>query len=146
MVIMSKRVGIAFVLALFSVGLRPQTLTGTATTLHIKKFVAPAYPSAARKNRMQGTTTSELQVRADGTVESVKVVMAHPVFHFYVEKALRQWLFEPSVKSTPLTVTVRFSLDECQGYEESSETLVQAELPDSVEVRTCLEPIVTNVN
>ena len=114
------------------------------------RFVAPAYPAAARKGRMQGTTTTELQVRPDGTVDSPNVVMAHPIFHDYVEAALKQWVFEPVPKLTALKVTVRFWLDGCgepapnQKREQLfGETLIQAALPDLVEVRTCLEPIVT---
>src|SRR6266852_4182353 len=39
---------------------------GQSPSLHVTKFVAPAYPWRAREARMQGETTTELQVRADG--------------------------------------------------------------------------------
>jgi TonB family protein len=142
---MNKYFGIALLAAVCPLRPAAQVPAETAPTLHVKKFVAPAYPVLARYGRIQGTTTTDLQVRADGTVESVKVTMAHPVFHSYVQKALRQWLFESSARSATLTVTVKFSLSDCIGHESSAETLVQADLPSAVEVTTCLAPItVTN--
>ena len=145
-----KLAGVSFLLSLCSIVSLSQTSVETSGTLRVKKFVAPAYPVAARKNRMQGTTTTELQVRLDGVVDSVKVTMAHPVFHDYVEGALKQWIFEPIAKPTAIKVTVKFWLDACGESAASKpsepifgETLVQADLPDSVEVRTCLEPVIT---
>jgi len=129
---------------------RAQTPSGG---LRVKKFVAPAYPAAARENRMQGTTITELQVRADGTIGSVKVVDAAPVFHDYVEAALKQWVFDPIPQPATLRVTVKFFLDSCgkagphqEAPQLFGETLVQADLPETVEIRTCLKPIITNVN
>jgi Gram-negative bacterial TonB protein C-terminal len=101
---------------------------------------------------MQGETTTELEVRADGTVESVNVTMAHPVFRDYVEGALKQWEFEPTGKMFVQKVTVRFSLvDGCEdihsiGPDVYRETRVQARLPQLVEVRTCPELIVINTD
>jgi TonB family protein len=124
-----------------------QAPTGAAETLHVKRFVAPAYPAVARKSRMQGTTTTQLHVRPNGTVDSVKVLMAHAVFHDYVEAALRQWVFEPSEGSVELKVTISFKLgcDEVHA-QRSAETQVEADLPGFVEVRTCSEPVVTSTN
>jgi TonB family C-terminal domain len=121
---------------------------GGNTALHVKKFVAPAYPPLARKNRMQGTTTSVVEVRADGTVASVTVTMAHPFFHVGVAAALRQWTFEPVGVPTSLKVTVKFSLENCDEIplEALTETRVQADLPDTVEVDTCLAAIETDVD
>ncbi len=139
--------GISFVLLVCSVQSFGQTPTGIPETLHLKKFVAPAYPALARKNRIQGTTTTELHVRPDGIVESVKVVTAHAIFHEYVEAALRQWVFEPAKRSGDLKVTVAFKLDCDEVHAERlAETHVQADLPTFVEVRTCPEPFVTSSN
>jgi TonB family protein len=119
---------------------------------HVARFVAPAYPWKARAARMQGETATELQVRADGTVQSANVTMAHPFFRDYVEAALKQWEFEPTGRTFVQKVTVRFSLvDGCDDLRSSRpdayrETRVQARLPSLVEVRTCPELIVTNTN
>lgn len=125
----------------------------TAGGLRVKKFVAPAYPAAARENRMQGAAITELQVSADGTIGSVKIVDAAPAFHDYVEAALRQWVFEPIPQPATLRVTVKFVLDSCGKVAPHQvapqlfgETLVQADLPEMVEIRTCLKPVITNVN
>jgi hypothetical protein len=100
---------------------------------------------------MQGETTTELQVRADGTVESANVSMAHPFFRDYVEAALKQWEFEPTGKAFVQKVTLRFSLDGCDNVHSSNpnayrETHVQAQLPQLVEVTTCTDLISIDVN
>ena len=122
-----------------------------APSPNVAKFVAPAYPWRARAARIQGETTTELHVRANGTVESVNVTMAHAIFRDYVEAALKQWEFEPTGKMFVQKVTVRFSLDGCDDIRSSisdlyRETRVQARLPQLVEVRTCPELIITNTN
>jgi TonB family protein len=120
--------------------------TSSTSTLHVKKFIAPAYPTLARGGRFEGSTTSEVRVRADGTVDSVEVVSAHPLFRLNVEQALRQWVFEPTGDPASLKVTVKFSLTEgCDKIPDDSviETRVIANLPDTVFVNTCTEPIVT---
>jgi len=129
-----------------------QTPLSPVPTPHVTNFVAPAYPWKARVARIQGETTIELQVRADGSVESAKVTMAHPVFRDYVADALRQWEFEPTGKTFVQKVTVRFSLvDGCDNIRTSDpapyrETRVKAHLPQLVEVGTCLEPTTTNTD
>lgn len=137
----------ATVLTCCSIGLLGQT--SSTSTLHVKKFVAPSYPAIARKAHFQGAATSELQIRADGTVESVKVTIGYPLFRSYVERALKQWVFEPTGTPTTLQVTVRFGLEQdCDHVPEGSvtETRVQADLPDSVTVNTCSDYITTNSN
>jgi len=129
-----------------------QTPNPLAPSPHVTKFVAPAYPWQARKARIQGETTSEIQIRADGTVESVNVTMAHAIFRDYVQAALKQWEFGPTGKPFIQKVTVRFSLvDGCDDVRSSSpdvyrETRVQARLPQLVEVKTCLEPTIVETN
>jgi hypothetical protein len=100
---------------------------------------------------MQGETTTDLRVRADGTVESAEVTMAHPFFRGYVEAALKQWEFEPTGKTFIQTVNVRFSLGDCRHVHSSNanayrETHVEAHLPQLVEVTTCTDPITVEVN
>ena len=125
--------------------------TPGAPSPHVTKFVAPAYPWKARVVRMQGETTSEIRVRADGTVESVNVTMAHPFFRDYVSVALKQWEFESNGKMFTQRVTVRFSLDDCHDVHSIDanayrETHVQAQLPQLVDVSMCAELITTDVN
>jgi TonB family protein len=115
----------------------------------VNHFVAPDYPAAAWLARIQGTTVADIAVRADGTVESVKVISAHPMFRDAVESALKKWTFSSSA-ATSLQVTTRFQLDaDCplSGSQEPDEryyvrTQIIADLPSTVEVKTCL-PIMT---
>jgi len=129
-----------------------QTLAPSSPLPCVTRFVAPAYPWKARKARIEGETKSEIQVRADGTVSSVNVTMAHPIFRDYVEVALKQWEFEPTGKAFVQNITVRFSLrDGCDDIRSSDpdvyrETRVQAQLPPLVEVKSCLEPIIVETN
>ena len=140
-----KLIGTAL-LTFCTLGLLGQT--SNTPTPHVKRFVAPVYPALARKGRFQGATTSEIQVRADGTVDSVKVTMAHPFFQKNVKEALQQWMFEPAEKPFLLKVTVEFSLTEgCDKIpvESLTETRIKADLPDSVSVSTCPAAITTSV-
>jgi TonB family protein len=135
----------ATLFTLCSFGLSGQS--SATPVLHVTRFVAPGYPAVARKNRVQGTAASEVHIRADGSVESVDVTMAHPVFRDYVRKALKLWVFEPTGTPTTLRVTVRFILDDDDSYKISDEarpeTRVQANLPDMVSVRTCSDPVMS---
>jgi hypothetical protein len=64
-----------------------------------------------------------------------------------VEAALKQWVFEPAQTSGDLNVTVWFQLDDCdEAHADSPETHIEADLPDLVKVRTCLDPIITTNN
>ncbi len=51
-----------FLLLSLSMGAPCETSVETTADLHVKKFVAPAYPVAAKDARMQGTTTAEIQI------------------------------------------------------------------------------------
>lgn len=123
------------------------------TSLSVRHFVAPDYPAAAWLSRIQGTTVAEIGVKADGTVNSVKVISAHPIFRDAVESALKQWTFS-SPAATTLRVTTRFELDaDCplSGPQESDKgyyvrTQVIADLPTTVEVKTCLPVITIDTN
>jgi TonB family protein len=124
-----------------------QTPSSPVSLNHVTKFVAPVYPSKARFSRVQGEATSTIQVRADGTVDSVNVTMAHPFFREYVLSALKQWEFEPTGKPFAEKVTVRFWLDVCNDKSfPIGETRVQAKLPQLVEVQTCGEVPVNYAN
>ncbi|MDP9264128.1 MAG: energy transducer TonB [Acidobacteriota bacterium] len=121
----------------------------------VAHLVAPAYPRAAKDQRMQGDVVANVKVNKDGSVGAVRIVSAHPVFATYVSSALEQWTFKPSESEASLDVRVRFVLDfdtkECEGadvHPVTPETYVSAQLPSFVEVRTgirCIESSVSNV-
>ena len=93
-----------------------------------------------------------MTVRPDGTLQSVKIISAHPLLREAVESATKQWLFHPISVATTLQVTTRFQLDaDCSltGSNESGKryyipTQVSADLPSSMQVKTCLPIAVTN--
>src|SRR6266849_8859127 len=107
----------------------------------VRHFVAPAYPDAAWLARIQGTVVSEVAIKPDGTVDSVNLVSAHPIFRKSVKTALKQWVFEVSTATT-LKITAQFLLDaDCPltGSQEPDkryyvQTQVSADLPSHIDV------------
>jgi len=125
----------------------------TTATLshHVVRVVAPAYPWLARKGRMQGETTTELRVGADGLVKTTNVTMAHPIFRDYVQSALKQWIFESDSQPFTQIVTVRFVLEDCHDVHSTNpdaykETTVSADLPRLLEVKSCADIMVTTTD
>jgi Gram-negative bacterial TonB protein C-terminal len=135
-------------IVLLAIAACAQTGNSDAPT-SVRHFVAPAYPVTAWLARIQGTAVAEVAINADGAVDSVKVISAHPMFREPLETALKQWLFQTSAATT-LRVTTRFQLDaDCPltGSQEPNkryyvQTQVSADLPANIDVKTCL-PIIT---
>jgi TonB family protein len=130
-----------------TLALHPQAPTRVdVDTPTVVKFVAPAYPRAAKDKRIMGKTTTRMSVGIDGSVKELKTVMAHPVFESYVLEALKQWQFKPDAHEYTLEITCFFELDQanCEGTDLHpiiSETHVSAELPSVVHIRTGLQCI-----
>ena len=118
----------------------------------VRHFVAPTYPAAAWLARIQGTVVTEVSIKLDGTVDSVTFVSAHPLFRKSVETALERWEFKVSTATT-LKITAQFLIDDdCRltGSQEPAkryyvQTKVSADLPASVEIKTC-SPILETEN
>jgi TonB family protein len=153
---MTLRISFAYALTLFVgivVATSPcQTQSESTPVLHLSRFVAPAYPAAARMARIQGKAQAGLQISADGTVASV-IVKSHPLFQRYVEEALKQWRFEPLTEPASLHVEVNFEIESCDhmhikpeplGSAQVRETRVSADLPGTVNVSTCADFIITS--
>lgn len=75
----------------------------------LKHFVAPAYPSAAREARKQGTVTAQLVVDASGQV-TIKLKSGEATFTEPVVVALKNWRFAPSTSPHTFTATFTFAL------------------------------------
>ncbi|GAB4345387.1 MAG: hypothetical protein Kow0089_22420 [Desulfobulbaceae bacterium] len=78
----------------------------------------PAYPERARRKRQEGTVLLEVVVRADGSVESLRVEQGsgHRLLDRAALAAVRNWTFEPGRQAgVPVTMTVqvpvRFELE-----------------------------------
>lgn len=110
------------------------------TAATVTHFVAPPFPREAKDQRIMGTTVSRISVTREGTVESVTMVHAHPVFETAVNDALRQWRFQPTSDGFKLEVKMSFEFyDEDCKKPLTPETKVVADLPHSVTVRTGLQ-------
>jgi TonB family protein len=69
------------------------------------RFVAPAYPRAAKDSRIYGKTITVIVVGRDGVVTQAQTVVAHPVFEQQVLEALKQWRFARSDQEHRFQVT-----------------------------------------
>ncbi len=123
--------------------------TDEKNTPVVVAFVAPAYPKAARDQRIQGVTLTEVFINPEGVVTEAKTIQAHPVFEEYVLEALKQWRFRPSEQARTLQITCRFELlPECAESSKrpiASETYVSAELPTVVHIKAGLACIQRSV-
>ncbi len=130
----------------------PAQTSASSNPISVKHFVAPAYPPRAWLARVQGTVVADVRVSRDGTVQSVTISSPYPLLRKSVEVALNQWLFEHPAATTTISVSISFQLDaDCPqtGSREPATnyyiyTQVSADLPSSVEVRTCLPIVVVD--
>jgi len=141
----------ALLLSLISFLVPVQAQTNANPSLpQILTFVAPAYPRLASDSRIMGTTVTRIRIGKDGKVIEVNVVRAHHVFAKYVLSALKQWTFAPSEQESEFEVICRFEfVDEDVCVDDDSkpitpETVVSANLPTEVVIRTTLKCIVVN--
>jgi TonB family protein len=114
----------------------------TGSLPQVLRFVAPAYPRMANDARMMGTVVTRIKVGKDGRVLQADLVSGHPFFTATVLDALKQWRFTASQEEYTFDVACRFEFygpDKClraDGKPITPETLVSAELPTDVLVRT----------
>ena len=100
----------------------------------LRTFVAPAYPAQAKAERKQGPAILELDVAADGSVKSVRIVKAYPIFGEFAADALGKWRFNPLSHDITLNVTVDFLLVDGGCDDPCGGTKVSADLPNTVRV------------
>lgn len=142
-------------LALFALFLHLSTYAQTSVSQHpmqVHRFVAPTYPIAAWIGRVEGVVTADLTVGPDGKVQMVEVVPQYPILRDSVESALKQWTFQPTVRTESVRVTTVFHLDTDCPQTGSTQpetnyyvyTKVVADLPSSLEIRSCLPIVKTN--
>lgn len=82
----------------------------------LRKKVAPKYPKAALKARIQGKVVAEVTTDRTGDVVDVKIVDGLPFLDEAAKEALFQWKFDPFITDggpvpVRFTVIVKFNLD-----------------------------------
>jgi TonB family protein len=110
--------------------------SGSGPLPQLMTFVAPAYPRLARDGRMTGTTVTRVTVGKDGNIIEAVTLSGHPFFARYVLAALKQWKFSASEKDHILDVICRFEFYGDGKCFNTPETIVSADLPTDVLVRT----------
>jgi TonB family protein len=78
-------------------------------------YVAPVYPDAAQKARVQGFVVVEALIGEGGAVQDARIVRSIPLLDQPALEAVRQWTFTPTTVdgkpvSVIMTVTVSFTL------------------------------------
>ena len=92
-----------------------RTGTNTASTRNLIRRVEPDYPRTALLNGIEGVVRFELGVQSDGSVTSIQLLdRDRPrVFDREVQRALRQWRFEPgAVSNWTFQGEIDFRLDD----------------------------------
>ena len=90
-------------------------LSSRAAESSLTHRVEPEYPEEARLQGIQGAVVLEVHIRADGSVEQLKVVSGEPVLADAAMTAVRQWRFKPRLVNgeraeMQTTITLNFRL------------------------------------
>ena len=87
----------------FAIG--PRRLSGNPNPRRLRD-----YPPAARRARTTGSVTVSFTVRADGSVDNVRILDARPrgLFERNVQITLRRWRFQPIAQAQTVTRTIEF--------------------------------------
>ena len=90
-------VNIVGAVAFLAAGLIAFDVPAYADAPKILKQVAPRYPRAAQRRKIEGKVVLNVTIKADGTVEDVEVEEADPpkVFDKAAIKAVEKWKFDP---------------------------------------------------
>jgi TonB family protein len=81
--------------------------SGSARKVRVQ--VAPEYPRIAKHLNLRGVVKLEVEVRANGSVKSCKVLGGNPVLLEAATKAVAQWKFVPAPSDTVEVVQIAFS-------------------------------------
>jgi TonB family protein len=88
---------------------------GDVKPVQILSRVPPVYPPLARKESISGDVVIRVQVEADGSVSSMKVLSGHALLRQAAMDALRNWKYQPAMLdgkpvAMQTTVTVQFRM------------------------------------
>jgi TonB family protein len=88
---------------------------GDVKPVQILSRVPPVYPPLARKESVSGDVVIRVQVEADGSVSSMKVISGHALLRQAAMDALRTWKYQPAMLdgkpvAMQTTVTVQFRM------------------------------------
>ena len=70
--------------------------------------VDPEYPDALKKLYIGGVVRVEVQVAANGSVRSAKLLGGSPILGQSTMKAIKQWKYAPAAGEEKLTVKIEF--------------------------------------
>ena len=103
------------------------------------KEVAPVYPEAARKARVQGLVILEIKSDETGNVVDVRILRSIPLLDQAAIEAVKQWKYEPLIvdgkaRSVIFTVTVNFILKD-GGASKSLEKFAQGAVKAEGEIQ-----------
>jgi TonB family protein len=79
----------------------------------LRHEVMPAYPAIAVQARASGDVVLDLRVTSTGEVGEVQLISGPKLLDASAIEAARQWRFEAGERTTPVRVTVNFTIDRC---------------------------------
>jgi TonB family protein len=88
-------VTVDFVLPPASGGTQRMRVGTEAAESHIASQVAPMYPGAAKRGRIQGCVVVHAEINKDGKVEHAKTVSGDPLLRESAQSAVSQYRFKP---------------------------------------------------
>jgi TonB family protein len=109
---------------------------GENTQVIVKRFRIPGYPPLARQARVEGLVRAVVNIRGDGTVESVSNVAGPALLKDYVADALKQWTFQPQGRQ-PVSLPIEFRYV-LRGPEDERNIIheISGSLPNQVDIVT----------
>jgi TonB family protein len=81
-------------------------LADSVETAAVVSAVSPHYPALARQANVFADVSAEVKINHDGAVESVRIMLGHPLFKQAVERAAQQWRFSRESKETGVRTVV----------------------------------------
>jgi TonB family protein len=95
-------------------GAEPERLRvgGNAQQSKLVRQPRPAYPPAAKEQRISGVVKLEAVIGKDGTMQNLKVLDGHPLLVPAALEAVRQWVYEPTLlNGNPVEVVTQIDVN-----------------------------------
>ena len=112
----------------------------------VVEAVAPAYPRIAATAGAAGTVTIEVQIRADGTVSSTRVIKGVGVLAAAARISARRWIFSGTSDGGARVVPLTFVFRIMPPNTRKDELLPIFMPPYRVELRAILPEVIDSVN
>jgi TonB family protein len=101
----------------------------------VREACIPFYPATAVISNQQGKVFVDVEIRKDGSVESIKIKQGHPLFEPVLKLTVSKWRFETTKSRKKRTVQLCFIFVLVPSETESVEMLSIYRSPYEVEIK-----------